>query len=66
MHYVFNWLIANIIDNKIVKPIHLGSFYSIINCGTIAMVNQNTSMCKLIKGTRTPIKYIMGKYHFIW
>ena len=35
-----------------------------MNCGTISMGNKNTSMCKIIKGTKTPIKYLMDKCHF--
>ena len=51
---------------KIVKPSYLGYNYSIINCSTIAMVHKNTSMCKLIKETKTPIMYLIGKSHFKW
>ena len=51
---------------KIVKPIYLGPFYSIMNFGTIAMVTENTFICKTIKGTKTTIKYILGNCHFKW
>ena len=46
---------------KNLKPIYLGSFYSIMNCGTISMGTKINSMCKIIKGTKTPIRYLMDK-----
>jgi hypothetical protein len=48
------------------KPIHLGSQCCISNCSTIAMPNKNTSTCKIIKGTKTPIRYLIDKCHFKW
>ena len=51
---------------KFVNPSYLGSYGSITNCSTIAMGNKNTSMCYILKGTKTPIMYLMGKCHFKW
>ena len=45
---------------KIVNPGYLGSYCSILNCSTIAICNKNTFMCYMLKGTKTPIKYLMG------
>ena len=63
LRYCKKWLM------KIVKPIYFGSKCSIVTCHTIAMVNKNTSMCNIIRGTKTPIMYLIGvfvaltKYH---
>ena len=37
-----------------------------VKCNTIAMVIKNNFMCKIIKGTKIPIMYLMGKCHFKW
>ena len=60
LRYCKRWLI------KIVKPIYLGSSCSTVNCSTIAMVNKDTSMCNIIKGTKTPILHLIGNCHFTW
>ena len=60
LNYCNIWLL------KVVNPSYLGSYGSITNCSTIAMGNKNTFMCKIIKGTKTPIKYLMGICHFKW
>ena len=51
---------------KIANPNNLSSYGSISNCSAIAMGNKNTFMCNKIKGTKTPIKYIFGIWHFKW
>ena len=51
---------------KIVNPSYLGSYYSIISCSTIVTCFENTFIWYILKGTKTPIKYLMGKCHFKW
>ena len=60
LRYCNRWLI------KIVKPIYLSSYGSITNFGTISMGTKNTFMCKIIKGTKTPIMHFMDNCHFNW
>ena len=51
---------------KMVNPNILVAYGSIANFGTNAMVTKNTSMCKIIKGTKTPIMHLMDNCHFNW
>ena len=55
---------CNICSPKIIKPIYLSSYGSITNFGTNAMVTKITSICKIIKGTKTPIMNLMDNCHF--
>ena len=60
------FIYCNICSPKIIKPIYLSSYGSMNNCSAIAMVTKNTSMYKRIKGTKTPIMYLIGNCHFNW
>ena len=44
-----------------VKPSCLVAYGSMDNCSTFSMVTKITFMCKIIKDTKTPIRYLFGK-----
>ena len=49
-----------------VKPSCLVAYGSMDNCSTLSMVTKITFMCKIIKGTKTPIMHLMDICHFNW
>ena len=49
-----------------VKPSCLVAYGSMDNCSTFSMVTKITFMCKIIKGTKTPIMHLMDNCRFNW